>query len=343
MKFDLTTKRFRLRRFNKNDLVNLRRLESDPDVVKHTRIRTPRSEEQSKERLEEQISRQEPAPLGIWAAEKIDTGQFVGWFMLIPKPHRSAELGYMIVKEFWGQGIATEVGRCLVEAGFFCVSLESIQAFTDDTNPASDRVLEKIGFQFKYHNEVDRSRGFEFRNHFWQPHLKGKLIETEPLREKHFEELYKAASDPLIWEVHPNPLRYQRDVFRKFFDSGLSQRGALLLKRTRDQKVVGSSSFYEFSLFKREVVIGYTFLTRECWGGEYNKDLKKIMLEYAFQFVDTVFFDVGSKNLRSQKALMKIGAAKVGEFNEMDSAGRPVVTIRYQITKSDFSANPYWR
>jgi hypothetical protein len=50
-----------------------------------------------------------------------------------------------------------------------------------------------------------------------QPTLKGELLELRPLEKSDYEELIKAASDPLIWELHPQPDRYKPEVFKKFF------------------------------------------------------------------------------------------------------------------------------
>ncbi|OYZ17923.1 MAG: hypothetical protein B7Y39_14340 [Bdellovibrio sp. 28-41-41] len=344
MKYELKTRRTHLRRLNQNDFSNLRQLESDADVVRYTRIKTPRTEVETQTRLNDQIQRNDgPEPYGIWAVESADLSEFIGWFMLVSKPNRSAEIGYMIVKKFWGQGFATEVCRCLVEAGFNTLNLASVQAVTEDANPASAKILENIGFQLIRREASESLNYFELKNRFWQPSLHGKLLKTEPLQSDQFEELYQVASDPLIWKVHPNPLRYQRDVFQKFFDSGLERHGALLIKTADGKRVIGSSSFYEYNHYLREVVIGYTFLSREYWGGNYNKELKKLMLEYAFKFVDTVYFDVGEKNIRSQKALDKIGAQLVKKITEPDPRGQIVLTLRYQIHRADYDQNPYWK
>lgn len=343
MILELETERARLRRLNQNDLANLIRLESDADVVKHTRIRTPRTEEQSRQRLHDQINRPfVESPLGIWAAEFKDSGDFIGWFMLMPDDHRGAELGYMIVQDLWGKGLATEIAKMLVEKAFFALNLTSIHACTDEDNPASEKILEKIGFLYKGFNDADKAKNFEIRNQHWQPYLVGNLVSTEPMKEEHFEELFRVAKDPMIWKVHPNPLRYQKDEFRRFFNSGLARRGALILKKTDDDTIIGSSSFYEHSRQNRSVVIGYTFLIRECWGGLYNKDLKKIMLDYAFHAVDMVFFDVGESNVISQKALLKIGADLLGKKPDVDGQGNAVTSLRYQIHRESFLKNPFW-
>ena len=71
-----------------------------------------------------------------------------------------------------------------------------------------------------------------------QPTLKSEILEVRPLRADDFEELYAVASDPLLWEQHPNSDRYQPDVFRKFFDEALASGGAFAVI---DQKADGSS------------------------------------------------------------------------------------------------------
>ena len=165
MKYDLITNRTGLRRLNQNDFVNLRQLESDADVVRFTRIQTPRTEHETRARLNDQIMREDgPAPFGIWAVDLKDTRQFIGWFMLLPKPERSAELGYMLVKKYWGQGLATEVSRCLVEAGFSTLNLASIQAVTNDGNPSSTKILNKIGFTLVHRDDDAKLNYFEFKN-----------------------------------------------------------------------------------------------------------------------------------------------------------------------------------
>lgn len=123
-----------------------------------------------------------------------------------------------------------------------------------------------------------------------------------------FEALHAAASDPLIWEQHPENTRWQRDVFRRFFVSGLESRGALVILDAKTHAVIGTSRYTAHDPGKRSVEIGYTFLTRPYWGGPHNAELKALMLGYAFEQVDTVFFVVGDHNFRSQKAVLKLGA-----------------------------------
>jgi N-acetyltransferase len=154
----------------------------------------------------------------------------------------------------------------------------------------------------------------------FQPVLKGELLELRPLRADHFDELFKVAADPLIWEQHPDSDRYKRDVFRKFFDEALASGGALVVIDRKDGCILGSSRFHCYDLERSEIEIGWTFLARSHWGGIYNAELKRLMLMHAFKFVENVIFLVNSNNLRSQKALEKIGGLRVS--SKTDPAGR---------------------
>jgi RimJ/RimL family protein N-acetyltransferase len=166
-----------------------------------------------------------------------------------------------------------------------------------------------------------------------QPNLKGKLLELKPLQAEHYNELYNIASDPLIWEQHPNNDRYKEEVFKEFFREALESGGALIAIDCRDNKIIGSSRFYGYDKEKNEIEIGWTFLARSHWGGAYNREMKQLMLRHAFRFVNNVVFLVGPKNLRSQKAVEKIGGVQIGK--RLDDTGKE--SIVYQINASTFS------
>jgi len=141
-----------------------------------------------------------------------------------------------------------------------------------------------------------------------QPTLKGSLIELRPLTREDFDALFAAASDPLIWEQHPENDRYTNEVFQRFFDGAIDSKGAFAIVERKSGRIIGSSRYCNLNPVAREVEIGWTFLERPFWGGSYNRELKSLMLDHAFRFVDRVLFVVGEKNLRSQRALAKIGA-----------------------------------
>jgi RimJ/RimL family protein N-acetyltransferase len=144
-----------------------------------------------------------------------------------------------------------------------------------------------------------------------QPHLKGQLLELRPLRSDDFDALYDAARDPLIWEQHPEPDRYKPDVFRKYFDGAIESRGAFAIIDRKTGRIIGSSRYCDLRPAESQVEIGWTFLERKYWGGDYNGESKRLMIEHAFKFVERIVFVVGANNRRSRKALEKIGAKLV--------------------------------
>lgn len=163
-----------------------------------------------------------------------------------------------------------------------------------------------------------------------QPTLKGELLTLRPLGPEDFHDLYAVAADPLIWEQHPNRDRHREEVFRQFFREALESGGALIVIDSDDDQVIGSSRFHGYDPEKSEIEIGWTFLARSRWGGLYNREMKKLMLRHAFRFVKKVVFLVGAQNLRSQRALEKIGAVRAG--SRLDANGRDMLV--YQITAS---------
>jgi N-acetyltransferase len=162
-----------------------------------------------------------------------------------------------------------------------------------------------------------------------QPRLTGELLELRPLRRADFDALFVAASDPLIWEQHPESDRYKRAVFQKYFDGAIESGGAFAIIERKSRRIIGSSRYCHLDLDAREIEIGWTFLERSFWGGRYNRELKTLMLDHAFRFVDRVVFVVGENNLRSQKALQKIGARflKKSDSLEPDGSTRLVFAI----------------
>lgn len=168
-----------------------------------------------------------------------------------------------------------------------------------------------------------------------QPTLMGKLVELRPLRPDDWDELFAAASDPLIWEQHPARDRYQEDVFREFFRQGLESGGAFVAIDRKTGEVIGSSRFHDYHPELSQIEVGYTFLARSHWGGVYNGEMKELMLRHAFRFVDRVVFLIGPENWRSRKAVEKIGGVFVG--TRLNHEGRESVV--YEITSPIFAAS----
>jgi len=169
-----------------------------------------------------------------------------------------------------------------------------------------------------------------------QPILQNDLVIAVPLLQTDFEILYAAASDPLIWEQHPNKNRYQRAAFENYFKGAIESGGAFLVKDAVTGEVIGSSRYSDHDAATNSIAIGYTFFIRSHWGTGHNYALKKLMLSHVFQFVDAVNFFIGAVNKRSQISLERFGAIKTGE-KEMAYYGEPAkLDYIYTITKTQW-------
>jgi RimJ/RimL family protein N-acetyltransferase len=167
----------------------------------------------------------------------------------------------------------------------------------------------------------------------YQPILSNKLVELRPLRSEDYSDLYAVAADPLIWEQHPVKNRHDRTEFQAFFGESLASGGALVAIDAKTQRMIGSSRFHGYDRENSEVEIGWTFLARSHWGGIFNRQVKELMLQHAFRFVNRVVFLVDPQNMRSQRAVEKIGAVRVGW--RPDAGGRD--SYVYEITASAFA------
>ena len=140
-----------------------------------------------------------------------------------------------------------------------------------------------------------------------QPTLRGDMIELRPLRAADWDALYDVASDPLLWAQHPERNRYEAEVFRQFFFAALTSQSAFVVADLATGRIIGSSRYHGYDPAVREIEIGWSFLARSHWGGRYNGEMKSLMLAHAFTFVDRVIFSVGVHNIRSRRAVERIG------------------------------------
>jgi hypothetical protein len=164
-----------------------------------------------------------------------------------------------------------------------------------------------------------------------QPTLAGPQLTLRPLHPDDLESLYAVANDPLLWALHPETDRWQRSVFEQLFAVCLKLGGSLAVIENTTGQVIGSSSFYEWNRDKAEVVIGYTYLARSHWGGAANRELKTLMLQHAYGHAQRVWFHVGTNNLRSRRAMEKIGAQLSHAIVVPNAAGIPRDMVVYSM------------
>lgn len=174
-----------------------------------------------------------------------------------------------------------------------------------------------------------------------QPVLAGERLLLRPLEPADWDALYAVASDPLVWELHPANDRWKEDVFRAFFADALAQGGALVVIDRASGKIIGSSRMQAYNPDDGgSVEIGWTFLARSHWGGETNRETKRLMLGHALKFVERVDFRVGETNLRSRRAMEKIGGRLSDRSSMVDTATGPVLHVVYEITRESFAKGP---
>ena len=165
-----------------------------------------------------------------------------------------------------------------------------------------------------------------------QPTLGGATLLLRPLVPQDFEPLHAAASDPQIWALHPESTRWRREIFQRFFESGLACGGALVALERTSGAIVGSSRYYHWKPDLREITVGYTFLVRRLWGGAANREMKALMLGHAFGFAHAIWFDVGTGNLRSRRAMEKLGAT-IARETPADAATGAAAHVHYRIER----------
>lgn len=171
-----------------------------------------------------------------------------------------------------------------------------------------------------------------------QPTLENDRAILYPLQEADFEALYVVASDPLVWEQHPNKDRWKRDVFRTFFDGALQSRGAFKIIDKATGQVAGSTRIYDYNEGDNSILIGYTFYGRQYWGNGLNLSVKALLLDYLFRFVAQVDFHIGAVNVRSQIAIGRLGAKKVGEQEVAYFGEPPKLNYVYRIEREEWLA-----
>lgn len=169
-----------------------------------------------------------------------------------------------------------------------------------------------------------------------QQELSNENVVLKPLKESDFEVLFSQAADEEVWNQHPNKNRYKREVFEIFFEGALESQGAFAIIDKPTNQIIGSTRFYDFIENENSIFIGYTFYGKAFWGKNYNSQVKKLMLDYIFRFVDFVNFHVGNENFRSQKAMEKLGAENLGNLEIAYFGEETRTNILYRIKKEDW-------
>lgn len=177
-----------------------------------------------------------------------------------------------------------------------------------------------------------------------QPHLANARVALRPLVAGDWPALFAAASDPSIWAAHPAHDRWQEPVFRTYFEEALASGGALVALDPDIDPAAGAiigASRYDFGgADPGEIEIGWTFLARSHWGGATNAAMKALMVGHALKHVDRVIFLIGENNIRSRRAMEKIGGVLTDRHHDAVVHGAPVRHVIYTIDSKAFSTGP---
>ena len=159
----LHTERLILRSFTLEDAADVKRLASDPDVASTTDVmERPCEDETAEEWIQWCHKEFEKGTIANFAVTLRTDGTLIGTVGLVFRihlPYNDASLGYWIGKPYWNCGYATEAAKTTVTYGFRERNIDLIYADYSKRNPASGRVMQKIGMHYAYDlSEEDRIR-----------------------------------------------------------------------------------------------------------------------------------------------------------------------------------------
>jgi RimJ/RimL family protein N-acetyltransferase len=173
-----------------------------------------------------------------------------------------------------------------------------------------------------------------------QPTLTGTTLTLRPMSPADWAALFAVAADPEIWAIHPAHDRWQEPVFRRFFEDGLASGGSMVAVDNASGAIIGHSRYDLARVEPGEIEVGWSFLVRNRWGGAANREVKGLLVAHALKSFDRVMFMVGETNLRSRRAMEKIGGILTTRQQISELAGQPVVHVIYQIDRAGFVAGP---
>ena len=128
-------------------------MNADPEVVRHLVPDVPFSREQSDESLRSILDHWETNAFGLWAAERTDTGEPIGFVGLsvptfVPEILPAVEVGWRLGRPHWGLGFATEGARAALEQAFGVLDLDRVVSITSHDNLRSQAVMAKLGLHW---------------------------------------------------------------------------------------------------------------------------------------------------------------------------------------------------
>lgn len=165
--------------------------------------------------------------------------------------------------------------------------------------------------------------------------IENNLILLRKITWADFEDLFSIAKNKIIWEHYPNKEIYKKKYFSLFFEEAIRCENCYIILLKENNQIIGSTRFYIGE--KNKLIIGYTFLNPKYWGKKINFEVKKLMINHAFEFFNQVNFVIASTNIRSLKAVEKIGAVKTNKLKKTYSNKVSLECFYYTIFKEGWS------
>lgn len=357
----LLTRRMELRSFCMEDLDDFHALCSQKEVMIPAGFSVTTSMEESRETLE-QYSKCST----MWAVCRQDNGKLIGLAYLDGDPLRSLSMnearmiGYLLSKDCWGQGLATELSEEILRYGFEELGLLVISAGYLPNNPASGRVLQKLGFteEIFMRGAYESSDGTDndtidcsiTREEYFQ--RKGqeekKTLSTNRLVLRAFtmedlSDFYEYCKDPDTgihagWKPHES-IEESRDILHHFIE----EREVWAICEKQSGKVIGSIGLHRDSKRRRNFnqcrMMGYV-LSKAYWGQGLMTEAAKEVLRHAFEDLGLEMVTIShfSYNQRSARVIEKLGFHREGVLRKafLRYDGSLLDDVGYSMTREEY-------
>jgi N-acetyltransferase len=178
--------------------------------------------------------------------------------------------------------------------------------------------------------------------------LRGQAIYLEPIGEQHREALRPLAKDERLWEFTKTLLidATYDEQFNQYFDEAMATASlggqGFIIRATCDDSLIGMTRFHSVDRPNKALSIGYTWYIPAVWGKVHNKECKLLMLQYVFENLhfNRAEFRVAHQNIRSQKAVEKIGGVREGILrkNGYRNDGKIRHTVIFSIIDEEWAA-----
>lgn len=357
----LLTRRMELRSFCMEDLDDFHALCSQKEVMIPAGFSVTTSMEESRETLE-QYSKCST----MWAVCRQDNGKLIGLAYLDGDPLRSLSMnearmiGYLFSKECWGKGLATELGEELLRYGFEELGLLVISAGYFSTNPASGRVLQKLGFT----EEIFMRGAYECADGTITDNIDCSMTREEYFQKKGQEEkktlstnrlllraftmedladFYEYCKDPDTgihagWKPHES-MEESRDILHHFIE----EREVWAICEKQSGKVIGSIGLHRDSKRRRNFnqcrMMGYV-LSKAYWGQGLMTEAAKEVLRHAFEDLKLEMVTIShfSYNQRSARVIEKLGFHREGVLRKafLRYDGSLLDDVGYSMTREEY-------